>query len=179
MSVRTAPTVEDGPMTNISTDRRRFVLSIPTLLMAVAALGCRAGTRAKSNPLARFMALSSLLTGYENLSQRHARIYLEALLADQGRASLLAALYAKAGYGGASPPRTLEDLAARGVFDDERFRALADTITLWWYTGIYDGPAGPTVATYTESLCWRSLTYTIAPSTCGTVGYWAEPPVEK
>lgn len=127
--------------------------------------------------MVHFMALSALLTGFRDLSQIHAQLYLDALLANPGTASVLDDLYVKAGYGGDAPPRTLDELAARGIFDDERLRALADTITLWWYTGVYEGAAGPSVATYTESLAWKSLTYAVAPSTCGgTMGFWAEAP---
>jgi hypothetical protein len=60
----------------------------------------------------------------------------------------------------------------------KQLAALADTISAYWYTGVYDGPAGtPTVATYVDALAWRTLGYRDGPSACGGVfGHWAYEP---
>ena len=176
MSTSSAGADAAGPVRASRMARRQFVLILSTLAVA-GAMGCGEDERAELSPIAHFMALSSLLTGFGDLDQRHGEIYLRALRENPGSASALDDLLAKAGYGGNAPPRALADLARRGIFRDERLRALSDTITLWWYTGVYEGRDGPAVATYTESLGWRSLPYTNAPSTCGPgMGFWAEPP---
>jgi len=47
-----------------------------------------------------------------------------------------------------------------------------------WYTGMYESPAGPRVATYSEALAWTTLGFTKAPTLCGgAVGYWGDKPV--
>jgi hypothetical protein len=177
MDVRCVAAADAAPIPEIYVNRRRFVFCVSAGIAVISAPACRRDPPEQWTPIARFMALSALLTGAHDLSRSHAQLYLDALLAAPERASVLDDLYTKAGYGSGAPPRTLEELTARGVFNDKRLRTLADDITIWWYTGIYEGAAGPSVATYTESLAWKSLTYTNAPSTCGgTMGFWAEAP---
>lgn len=155
--------------------RRRFLTSLAALLAATALPACSRRAVSAPDPLDRYLSLSRLLTGFDDLSRTTARAHFVAILAAPGRASALDDLYRQAGYFGSSPPLTLDDLAARGIFADSRLRDLADTLTRWWYTGVYDGPAGPTVATYEGCLARRS--YPISHGGCGgPPGFWAEAP---
>jgi hypothetical protein len=130
--------------------------------------------------LAGFMRMSRVLTGVANLADEGAgRVYLDALLGDAAKAERLAVLWMAAGFGGATPPESIDEMSARGVYRDPELASLADTITRYWYTGVYDAPdAGPTVATYGGALAWRTLDYPAAgPSFCGgAFGHWAEAP---
>ncbi|MDC3960477.1 sugar dehydrogenase complex small subunit [Polyangium jinanense] len=158
-------------------DRRGFLGGLSALFAASLLPACGSDEPVVDGPLARFLALSALLTGFENLPRAHGQIYLDALRASPEQSVALDELYAEAGYGGESSPGSLADLEAKGTFTDARLRAVADTIILNWYTGVYEGASGPEVATYTDALTWRALDYTNPPSECGGLtGFWAEPP---
>ncbi|XYH95416.1 sugar dehydrogenase complex small subunit [Sorangium sp. So ce1128] len=156
--------------------RRRFALSISALL-AAAGLAKYVSSDRAATPLGRFLALSTLLTGYGDLSRAHGQLYLDSLLAHPEQAAALEDLHARAGTLGDAPAYTLDDLTARGVFADLRLRALADEILLLWYTGEYNAAGGRALATDEGSLVWRALSYARAPGTCGGApGFWGEPP---
>ena len=127
--------------------------------------------------LAEFLQLSVVLTGFDNLNRDLGQIYLESLQARPNPAITLVELYGQAGFRSAAPPKSLEELAHRGVFKADPPRALANKIITYWYTGIYDKDGQPAVATFTDALAWKALTYTKPPSVCGgAVGYWGEHP---
>ncbi|MDI3290931.1 sugar dehydrogenase complex small subunit [Polyangium sp. 15x6] len=157
-------------------DRRGFLGGVSALFAASLVPAC-SDDPVVDGPLARFLSLSALLTGFENLPRAHGQIYLDALRASAEQSLALDELYAEAGYGRETSPGSLADLEAKGTFDDARLRAVADAIILNWYTGVYEGASGPEVATYTEALTWRALDYTNPPSECGGLtGFWAESP---
>ena len=160
--------------------RRQFLSAVIASLPAASCVHprSRGGTVIEFVDLAGFMRMSQVLTGVPNLGDDElGREYLAALLADPTRAEQLAALWRTAGFGGVRPPVSAVELATRGCRGC-RATALADTISAYWYTGVYDGPAGtPTVATYVDALAWRTLGYRDGPSACGGVfGHWADEP---
>jgi hypothetical protein len=125
--------------------------------------------------LDEFLALSTLLTGVKELDADHARIYLTSVQASAGRD--LAMLCERAGFRNATPPSSLDTLVRTGALDTAPGAAVAAKIVEQWFTGVYDSPAGPRVATYTEALAWSTLAFTKPPSACGGgVGYWADAP---
>jgi hypothetical protein len=105
--------------------------------------------------LDEFLALSSQLTAFPttDLSRDLASLYLGSLQA-------------------VAPP---EDLRALATATDSG--PLGDTLINYWYSGVYETPNGPAVATYTDALAWKSVGYTPAPTVCrGETGYWSEAP---
>lgn len=157
------------------------------LLLALASIAARLRpvALAQEGPaegfdLQRFMAVSRVLTGMQDLADASSgRLYLAALLNRPNGASLLNELWRTGGFGGPKPPTSVADLAAAGVYENAELRRLADTITANWYSGVYATPdGGQAVATYTNALAWRSLGYRVGgPSTCGgAFGHWARAP---
>jgi D-sorbitol dehydrogenase-like protein len=105
--------------------------------------------------LDEFIALSSKLTGFAaaDLSRDLAPLYL-------GSLQVIA------------QPEDLRELAGA-----TKPSPLGDKLIDYWYSGVYDTPNGPAVATYTEALAWKSVGYTSAPTVCGgETGYWSRAP---
>jgi hypothetical protein len=131
--------------------------------------------------LDEFMRISRVLTGFDDLANETVgREYLQALQSRAGGARLLIELWRLGGFQGRELPASIDDLAARGVYDQPALAELADTITRNWYSGQYLTPDGEQrVATYTDALAWRTLGYRPAgPSACGgAFGHWAERPL--
>jgi hypothetical protein len=129
--------------------------------------------------LDQFMQMSRVLTAFPDLNDTTiGQLYLDSLTAQRQLGGRLGALYTAGNFGGATPT-SIADLTARGVYDDEGLATLADTITSYWYSGIYlSGPDQPTVATYTNAVAWQTLGYRPAgPSSCGgAFGYWNNAP---
>ncbi len=123
-----------------------------------------------------FMALSSLLTGFEDLDPRLGQVYLRSLQADAGSAAGLEQLYEQAGLQGEQAPENFEALEASGIFDQAGTRDLADQIITLWYTGVYSEGEEQVVATFVDSLAWKSLTFTKPLTICGSFGFWAQRP---
>jgi D-sorbitol dehydrogenase-like protein len=135
--------------------RRDFLRALTLAAAGGAATGCATGAAAGHAPVSldEFLALSTLLTGVKDLDAEHGRLYLASLSATEAR--------------------DLAVLARTRALDT----AVAAKIVECWYTGIYDSPTGPRVATYIEALAWTTLGFTKAPSVCGGgVGYWADAP---
>lgn len=135
--------------------------------------------------LAAFLALSSLLTGVDDLDPHLGRVYMQSLSGpDTAAASngmTTTALLQQAGFlgatgaGDADPPATLEELEATGVLAQAGAAELARSVTTMWYTGIYtDASGGETVATYVDALAWKTLQFTKPKTICGYPGFWAE-----
>lgn len=135
--------------------------------------------RADTAELETFLALSSVLTGFDDLSPVLGAVYLRGLRERDEPPTTLSTLYDATGFRGPNPPRTVEEMEAAGVFEQDALAALADTIITYWYTGIYDTAEGPRVATYVDALAWRAIDYTKPRSICGPFpGFWHErPPV--
>jgi hypothetical protein len=129
-----------------------------------------------SPDLAQFLALSTVLTGLPNLDPRLAQIYWESL-AGTGQQAQVSDLFERAGLTSAQAEPTLEALQTAGVFDDTASRQLAGVITKLWYTGVYTQGEEPTVATFTDSLAWKSLRFTKPATVCGSFGFWAVQPL--
>ena len=128
-------------------------------------------------PLAEFLALSALLTGVENLSPEIGRTYLQSLQAGQQLDITVHDLLEQAGFTSARPPATLDELEATDILQNEPARELAGKIIEYWYTGIYETPEGEQqVATFVDSLAWRTLRFTKPPTICGSPDFWTEPP---
>jgi hypothetical protein len=163
--------------------RRDFLLRTAALTVA---LGLAAPFAAKAQlaapDLDGFLALSTLLTGIDTGAERETgQRYLDNLLARPDTSATLSALWQRSGFGGAAPPGSIADLQQRGIYADAALQALADSITLQWYSGSYQLADGSTrVATFTTALAWRTLPYRPAgPSTCGgAFGHWAELPAQ-
>ncbi len=127
--------------------------------------------------LEAFLALSALLTGIDDLNPAIGQVYLQSLAASDQFAVSLADLYAQAGFTESSAPAGVEELAQRGLFDQEGTRTLADKIIEYWYSGVYDTADGEqAVATFADALVWRAVRYTKPLTLCGAPGFWAVPP---
>lgn len=166
-----------------ATITRRRALSVVASCLAVAScadLRFRVDGATERIDLAGFMRMSRVLTGVRDLQDMETgRKYFEALLADPVGAKQLTAVWKAAELDRASSPAAVDDMMARGVYEDLERATVADTITRYWYTGLYERPGGGrTVATYIEALAWRTLGYRDnGPSTCGGVfGHWASAP---
>ncbi len=124
-----------------------------------------------------FLALSSLLTGIDNLNPQVGQIYLDSLEASSQFEVSPADLYRQAGFTEAAAPRAIEDLERRGLFAQEATRALADKIIEYWYSGVYDTAEGEqAVATFADALVWRAVRYTKPLTLCAAPGFWAAAP---
>lgn len=162
--------------------RRGFLLASSSYLAA----GCSVGTRISNGAtgedldLDRFMSMSRVLTGAEDLRDRDSgNVYLTALLDHPEHAGQLIRLWRVGGFEDSEPPTSVADLEARGVYEMPDLAILADRITVNWYSGVYTAANGEQgVATYTDALAWRTLGYRPAgPSACGgAFGHWAELP---
>jgi hypothetical protein len=127
--------------------------------------------------LAEFLALSSLLTGIDNLDPQIGQIYLQSLAASDQFEVSLSDLYAQMGFTEASAPASIEEAAQGAVFEREASRTLADTIIEYWYSGVYDTPEGEqAVATFADALVWRAVRYVKPLTLCAAPGFWALAP---
>jgi hypothetical protein len=160
--------------------RRQFLLGTAALWFVPPLTVNAQQTRAPD--LDGFLALSTLLTGIDTSAERETgQRYLANLLARPDTNAALTALWQRSGLAEAVPPSSIADLQQRGIYADATLQALADSITLQWYSGSYQLADGSTrVATYTAALAWRTLPYRPAgPSTCGGVfGHWTNPPAQ-
>jgi hypothetical protein len=124
-----------------------------------------------------FLALSAVLTGIDNLNPQVGQVYLDSLAVSQEFDVSLAELYDQAGFAANAAPPAIEDLAGRGLFENESTRALADKIIEYWYSGVYDTPDGEqAVATFADALVWRAVRYTKPLTVCAAPGFWALAP---
>ncbi|PRQ09761.1 sugar dehydrogenase complex small subunit [Enhygromyxa salina] len=161
--------------------RRRFVAGVSNLailsLMPISA--CREQDEDRGYSASeRFYLLSVLLTGFDDLDEALAELYLSSIEADPDHSAALARLYEAAGFY-TDPPSSFAQLEAAGVFEREVEATIADSITMIWYSGVYIAADSgePLVATHLEALSWRALSYTRPPSVCGgALGYWALAP---
>jgi hypothetical protein len=122
--------------------------------------------------------MSRVLTEFPELDADLGREYFAAFVRD-GRTRDLTDLWDGAGFG-ASPPTSVLDLEARGVYREPRLAATAARVTRSWYSGIFVTSDGEQrVITYVDALAWKTLGYrSLGSSTCGGVfGHWAEKPV--
>jgi hypothetical protein len=127
--------------------------------------------------LEEFLALSAVLTGFENLDPVLGSVYLQSLQTSEQFAITVAEVYEQAGLRTDAPPTSVEELEAIGVFEQEETRKLLDKIIEYWYTGIYETVEGEqAVATYVDALMWRAMLFTKPLTICGAPAFWAEPP---
>lgn len=128
-------------------------------------------------PLAEFLALSAVLTGVSDLNPQLGSVYLQSLQASSQFDITLVDLYEQAGFHTDTPPATVEELEANGLFAQEATRKLADKIIEYWYTGIYDTAEGEqVVATFVDALTWQILSFTKPLTICASPNFWAHPP---
>lgn len=128
-------------------------------------------------PLEDFLALSAVLTGFENLNPVLGRVYLQSLQTSGQFDVTLAAAFAQAGFGTDRPPTTLGEVEATGVFEQEATRKLLDKLIEYWYTGVYATAEGEqAVATYVDALMWQAIPFTKPLTICGVPAFWAELP---
>jgi hypothetical protein len=148
-------------------------LPMPRAAASIAAAAAQEGEA----ELPGFLALSALLTGVDNLDPTLGSVYLQSLRTNSEFSVSISELLEQAQAGLPAPPTTLEELESSGIFESETTRQLADKITEYWYTGIYETPEGEqAVATFVDALAWRTLTFTKPQSLCGTYRFWTEPP---
>jgi hypothetical protein len=104
-------------------------------------------------------------------------IYLQSLRASSAFSVTISELLEEAQAGLSAPAATLAELESTGIFENEATRELADKITEYWYTGIYETEQEEqVVATHVNALAWQTLTFTKPTTVCGTYGFWTEPP---
>lgn len=153
-------------------------LASPQPLPPIEGEGTPPVAQGDSLALEKFLALSAVLTGFNELSPGLGQTYLESLQANSQMAMTPTELYEQAGFTGDSQP-SLEALNQAGIFAEEASRTLANKIIEYWYTGVYDQPGGgqQTVATTVDALAWQALTYTKPLTLCGPKpDFWAERP---
>ncbi len=173
------------PVTSSPADlTRRQLLALAALLGAAGLpppLAAQEVERAaRRMGLDEFMTLSRVLTGAEDLSRGLGETYLASLELDPNGATGLMTLWNGAGFQGTAPPNAIRELTEAGVFAHENLAKTAKAILRLWYTGIYETKDGPKAAEYTDTLAWRAVGYTAAPSNCGgTTGFWADPPAAQ
>jgi hypothetical protein len=132
-------------------------------------------------PLEQFLALSAVLTGFDQLDPALGAHYLQSLQ-ESGQfeapvAETVIAIYNQAGFGTDTPPTSVEALEDAGLFASASTRKLLDTMIEYWYTGIYTTPTGePAVATYVDALMWQALPFTKPLTICGSPNFWSDPP---
>jgi hypothetical protein len=172
MSPRSGQKERDG----VGFTRRRFLVVVCSSL-ASASCAVRRESAVAGDGLDRFMRISRVLTGVPALDEGLGGDYFAAFVRD-GRAPELAALWDAADFG-ASPPASVSDLEARGVYRESALAATAASVTRAWYSGVFVASNGEQrVITYVDALAWKTLGYRSAgPGTCGGVfGHWAERP---
>lgn len=126
--------------------------------------------------LTEFLRLSTVLTGFDDLNPVLGQVYLTSLEA-AGSGATLTQLYEQAGFQPGAAPASVDDLAAAGIYDDKALATLADTITEYWYSGVYGPQDDQRVATYVDALVWKALTFTKPRTVCGPyVDFWREQP---
>jgi hypothetical protein len=127
-------------------------------------------------PLADFLALSAVLTGVGELNPQLGTVYLQSLQASSQFDVTLVDLYEQAGFRSDTPPATVAELEANGLFAQEASRQLADKIIEYWYTGIYETAEGAqAVATFVDTLVWQTLKFTKPLTICGAPNFWSHP----
>jgi hypothetical protein len=137
----------------------------------------RSSTGQEDAELSRFLALSALLTGVDELDPALGVIYLNSLRESSRFRVTITELLDAAQAGAATLPETLDDLEGSGIFENESTRELADKISEYWYTGVYETAQGEqVVATFVEALAWRTLVFTKPMTICGSYRFWTEPP---
>ncbi|MBN1237960.1 MAG: hypothetical protein JXB36_05635, partial [Gammaproteobacteria bacterium] len=88
--------------------------------------------------LDQFLRMSRVLTGFDDLQDDAiGSEYFEALATRTDGTRRLAGLWRRGGFDDPETPASVEDLAARGVYDAPDLAELADTITGNWYSGTY------------------------------------------
>jgi hypothetical protein len=135
-----------------------------------------AGNTPAPEGLEAFLALSSVLTGFDDLDPELGQVYLQSLQDNPEFGDGLDGLYEQAGVASGNLPDSVEALEQAGVFEEEATRSLADKIISLWYTGIYEQGEEQAVATFVDSLAWKSLTFTKPLTICGSFGFWSERP---
>jgi hypothetical protein len=131
---------------------------------------------AGSLSLEQFLALSAVLTGFNQLNPELGQVYLASLQTHPELELTPRDLYEQIEFDLESPP-TLEAITETGVFEDEQLRPVADKILEYWYTGIYERDGEQVVATTVDSLTWKAMTFTPPLTICGPgPGFWAEEP---
>ncbi|MCC6454693.1 MAG: hypothetical protein IT328_07100 [Caldilineaceae bacterium] len=163
---------EEGavPVDRLESAFTDVTLPMPRSVAAVAAQPADA-------ELEGFLALSALLTGVEQLDPVLGNVYLHSLQASSAFDVTVSELLEQARGGLSAIPASLEEIESSGIFENEATRKLADKITEYWYTGIYDTPQGEqVVATYVDALAWRTLVFTKPTTLCGSYRFWTEPP---
>lgn len=124
-----------------------------------------------------FLALSALLTGFNNLNPTIGAVYLNQLQGQATSGVTVADLYQRAGFRSPAPPQTLDAMTQTGIFDDEKTRDLADQIIEMWYSGVIQQGEEAQVVTFVDSLAWRAVSYTKPQTICGPYpGFWADRP---
>ena len=154
----------------------------PLLPSPLPALGSEPTALATPVPgaldLTKFLHLSTVLTGFDDLNPVLGQVYLTSLEA-AGSGTTLTQLYQQAGFQTGATPASVDELAAAGIYDDEALATLADTITQNWYSGVYGPHDDQRIATYVDALVWKAITFTKPRTVCGPyVDFWRErPPV--
>ncbi len=160
--------------------RRRFIALLAAVASAGVLAACAKGGAPNATPdpedSRRFLSLSSLLTGFDDLDATVGALYLGSIRSDAKQSATLDAIYAKAGYAKGAGPATLADLEKAGIFQKLGMLDLTNDILQNWYSGMYLANGALTSAVWADALAWRSCTFTKPPSYCGGPAYWAKLP---
>jgi hypothetical protein len=175
--------------------RRGFLTATLSAALAAALGGCTEDKRVPTTPgpsatvvagapsptpsaeLQRFLTLSALLTGVQQLDAGAAQRYLAALQTPPPEGMTLQQLYQATGIGSSAPPASFAALAATSVLNQPAAKTTAQAIATCWYTGQVPGSGDGTVVTYRDTLGWKALTFATAPGQCGgAFGFWSAVP---
>jgi hypothetical protein len=148
---------------------------LPFANEAVASPYPAAADETISAELTRFMEISMVLTGFNNLSPQLAEAYMNSI-ANADNDATLEDLYNSLN---ADAPLTLDQMREAGVLEDAALGGLISSIVKHWYTGTYQDGENTVVATYTDALAWRALDFTKPHTICGTPGFWQTNPYEQ
>lgn len=150
-------------MSDEAVTRRSFIVSGLTLTFSLLAWKPSLAAAAVADADERdFMALSTALTGFDDLPASLGRKYLEALRASFPGDQAWRRLFSAFNRGGVKAAR-------------EQSPDLSKEILLAWYQGTVASKE-PLLA-YEKALAWRCLPYAKTPGSCGgTLGYWRYAP---
>jgi hypothetical protein len=141
-------------------------------------VAARTPTPTPSPALQQFLALSSALTGVEQLDATAGQQYLNALQTPPAGGMPLDQFYQAAGISSGGSVPSFAGLTGSGVLDQPAAQITARTIVAYWYGGQVPGSGGAvTVVTYNHALGWQGLGFAASPGHCnGSFGFWSAKP---
>lgn len=143
-----------------------------------------------SDPLASFIGLSAVLTGFaaDEIGDpldpdQLASVYLDVVKGDSRYGAMMAAFAQAQAESGGDPDKLVAAVRAL-IFDDARLGSLARNVTRLWYLGRWQGTyvsdprLGAPDAPYIRALAWKAMNTKAIGYSEFTDQYWARAPRE-